>query len=411
MEMPGSKGGNLIGFSSNGRFMVKEANQEDHDSLIHCCEPLCKRVLEGESFIAPTLAHFTRVKDGKHFFAALTCVPIKHDFPSYMRYDLKGNMDDKTEFWDGEEVESVHNRCFNFAKCWYGCDTQCCQCLQTAERKKYVDGKRHAFSCAFNVTAKQRTMILESLERDVACFSDCGTMDYSLLVTIIKTTEEEIADRGGLPGSYLPNQPIVCVDPDGGGITAYYMGVIDYLQEWTLGKKIAHLVKCCCAPHPISTVPPLAYRHQFFDHFDVKFRPEAGQYTGISNARHEEAAEAGATQLVHDRLLIETKTSEKSVNANAVAAAAASAVSDHDASPVGAGKKHDAQKTATSPLLGDAKLAESQIVEDSVNVNSTAASAAAVSAVSDSSFGKNGGKKNDRRVSRNLARCFALFAQ
>ena len=322
----------MIGFSKDGRFMVKEINQADHDSLLFCCENLCKRALEGGSLLAPTLAHFTRAKDGKTFFATLSCVPTHHGF-TCSRYDLKGNMDDKTELWDGEKVQAIHNRCFNFAKCWYGCDAEYCKCLQRDDRRKYVLGKRHAFSCPFNVTPKQRSSILDSLGKDVDMLNTCGTMDYSLLVTIIKTTEAEITELGELPKSNLPNQPIVCVDPDDGRIVAYYIGIIDYLQQWTLGKKIAHLVKCCCAPHPISTVPPLAYRHQFFDHFDVKFRAVARDFVGILRTRRPDPSEAGAgiVPLVADAKLTESKTSERisSTDTTGASAAAAPVIADY----------------------------------------------------------------------------------
>lgn len=326
MRMPESKGGTVIGFTKDGRFMVKEINQEDHESLLECCKLICQRVLSCESFITPTLAHFVRT-DGRNYFATLNCLPANktHGF-TFSRYDLKGNRDDKTEVRDGDTVATIHNRCFNFAKCWFGCDAKCFKCLHKEDRTKYVRGKQHAFECAFHVTPKQRTMILDSLNKDVDVFDKCGTMDYSLLVTIIKTTKDEILELGGeLPKSYLPHQPIVCVDPDDGRILAYYIGVIDYLQQWTMGKKIAHLVKCCCAPHPISTVPPLAYRHQFYDHFDVKFCAMASKYLGMTGADRGEVEAGGIVSSCGVPKSSETSEHSRCANADSAAAPATAA--------------------------------------------------------------------------------------
>ena len=51
----------------------------------------------------------------------------------------------------------------------------------------------------------------------------------------------------------------------------FYIGIIDILQRWTASKKIAHGIKACCAPHPISTVPPASYARQFAAHFEDVF--------------------------------------------------------------------------------------------------------------------------------------------
>mgnify|MGYP000916853167 CR=1 FL=1 len=45
---------------------------------------------------------------------------------------------------------------------------------------------------------------------------------------------------------------------------AYYLGIIDFLQGWTAGKKVAHVIKFLFAPKPISTVRPKPYADQFW---------------------------------------------------------------------------------------------------------------------------------------------------
>ena len=47
----------------------------------------------------------------------------------------------------------------------------------------------------------------------------------------------------------MPKQPYVVVE--GKRATAYYIGIIDFLQGWTGGKKCAHVIKVIFAPKPV----------------------------------------------------------------------------------------------------------------------------------------------------------------
>ena len=50
-------------------------------------------------------------------------------------------------------------------------------------------------------------------------------------------------------GVGMPKQPYVVVE--GKRATAYYIGIIDFLQGWTGGKKCAHIIKVIFAPKPV----------------------------------------------------------------------------------------------------------------------------------------------------------------
>jgi hypothetical protein len=97
-------------------------------------------------------------------------------------------------------------------------------------------------------------------------------MDYSLIVGIMQRECNADGSPPAFPkgGVGMPNQPYVTVD--GKRATAYYIGIIDFLQGWTGGKKCAHIIKVLFAPKPISTIEPGAYADQFLNANDARFQ-------------------------------------------------------------------------------------------------------------------------------------------
>merc|ERR1712129_526136 len=51
-----------------------------------------------------------------------------------------------------------------------------------------------------------------------------------------------------------------------GDVMLVYIGIIDFLQLWTFGKKVAMALKFM--EQSKATIPPPAYAHRFFHHFD-----------------------------------------------------------------------------------------------------------------------------------------------
>ena len=99
----------------------------------------------------------------------------------------------------------------------------------------------HAYSVRFHVTDEQRKEIQGRIERDAQWMSDHGLMDYSLVVGIAEQKEGR-----PFPAGSDDQQPYVSRvrGPDGKAHTiAYYIGIIDFLQEWTA-------TKCASLPAP-----------------------------------------------------------------------------------------------------------------------------------------------------------------
>jgi hypothetical protein len=259
----GGKGGNPLAFTCNRTVIVKQVEGSDNDMLLLNAKLFADQGAK-DTFMVRFFCHFRSLASGVSYIAMNNCLPISKGLRWAEVFDLKGCRDDKLLILNGEPVPEVHKRCFAFWNCWYMC------CCNTNDRQRYYDGKAHALDCKFHCTPAQKTMIVEKLRRDCAFLRENGLMDYSLILGVIefKSVAEAAAKLPlGAAGDDL--QPFVAQHR--GTVYAYYMGVIDFLQEWTRGKKVAAVIKECFAPKPISTVNPKRYADQFFSYFEQKF--------------------------------------------------------------------------------------------------------------------------------------------
>jgi len=270
LRMFGGKGGNLMAFTLDKRYLVKEISSDDQQSMLKHARTIIARQMTGESLICPLFLHFTR--QGKNYVVMLNVLPADSGVIWHKKYDLKGNRDDKLLEDDGRDVVEVHKRCFYCHNCWYGCDV--IPCCTTMERKRYFLGKKHAFETEFITSDAQAKRIVSMVTGDAKLLGEAGVMDYSLIIGIIRQGEKE-----SIPPADGRNQFVFTY---GGWTYVYYMGIIDFLQEWTSTKKIAAVIKAPLAPKPLSTVPPQQYADQFA-------RAMQGKFKGLGSSRPEGA--------------------------------------------------------------------------------------------------------------------------
>ena len=293
LKMSGGKGGDMMGRSCGstfGKFFVKEVSGSDHETLLKIAGEYAEHIVSpGGSFICRFYMHVRHIKTGKFYVVMNNWIPsIKavsqgqqtklerpHDEYQFL-YDLKGAADDKTQRRDSVTVKEVHMRCWHCRDICreYVCGPSLCGAA-TPARQAYRDGKTHAITCTFEVAAGQRKIILARIEKDVSFLARLGLMDYSLIVGVKKAKvgrdADELRTQGGfLPGD-SPDQPFQVLS-EGGNAFGFYIGIIDFLQEWTLKKTVAHCIKTiACAPKPLATVPPKEYGERFVAYFKNKF--------------------------------------------------------------------------------------------------------------------------------------------
>ena len=274
MKGGGGKGGDLMGFTTDKLYIVKEVNPGDQKTLLKITEDYATHLLDPHgSLLARFFLHFSR--KGKDFLVMNNWMPpprydavdsmeeLGFDLKTnYNRFDLKGCADDKTLVALGEPVHAVHKRIFNVGM-WCG------DALWTPERKRYFEGKKHAQEVKFHVSQQVHDKISKQTRRDVQFLQKWGLMDYSLVVSYhgVPRTHLDVARSVYAGTSDGGSQPYLAASKD----TLYisYVGIIDFLQDWTCAKKVAMCVKCC--ERNKATIPPVPYGDRFASFVDAKF--------------------------------------------------------------------------------------------------------------------------------------------
>mmetsp|Transcript_27679 Transcript_27679/g.63985 ORF Transcript_27679/g.63985 Transcript_27679/m.63985 type:complete len:203 (-) Transcript_27679:67-675(-) len=126
------------------------------------------------------------------------------------------------------------------------------------ERHIYYDGKQHARKVKIALRENERNEVVDALRRDVQFLIAQGVMDYSLLVAVKRKVS-----------SFPLNVKLFrVVRPDG---TEMYMAlaIIDFLQKWTMGKRVAQVIKCMECDK--ATIPPQPYGERFIEEFSQRF--------------------------------------------------------------------------------------------------------------------------------------------
>jgi len=240
----GGKGGTLMVFLW-GKYIVKEMSEGDHVTMLEVTPSYVEHLHNGKSLICTVFLHFRDIPSGRRFFAMRNEVGNP---PFKALYDLKGCADDKTIELDGQSVEAVHKRCWNVSM-WCG------KCRWSEDRRKYYKGKQDAAHLELKMTAEDREQLVKQLAYDMEWLASHNLMDYSLLVAhkteapATKTFLQSTGDNG--------EEVILC------------LSIIDFLQKWTCGKRVARGLKVFECNK--ATVPPRIYAKRFQRHFEKSF--------------------------------------------------------------------------------------------------------------------------------------------
>lgn len=248
----GGKGGARMAFVKNSgehRWVVKEVSPVDHETLLNITESYVEHVCGRDSLLSPIYLHFKDLISGRNFFAMRNQVGSG---PFDAVFDLKACADDKTLHHMGQSVPAVHKRCW-YLHLWLG------TCFWSQARRTYWEGKRNARKVALDLSKRQREYVLNMVTRDTRWLAAHRLMDYSLLV----------ARKTGPVGFFAADtfhRPFV--NTRDGEDVALYIGIIDFLQVWTLKKNVARGVKCLECEK--ATIPPVPYSERFRTRFEKR---------------------------------------------------------------------------------------------------------------------------------------------
>lgn len=251
LEAGGGKGGTLM-VHLQGKYIVKEMSEGDHRTLYDITEDYVDHVRNGDSRLCQIFLHYRDVRTGRKFFAMRNEVGRP---PYKALYDLKGCADDKTIVKEGQSVKAIHKRIWNLSM-WCG------KCRWNQERMAYWQGKKAASALELKLPEKQRTQLIRQLEYDCNWLARQQLMDYSLLVATRTDQPDFGKDRTLRTSGDNGQELVLCI------------GIIDFLQKWTCGKRVARCLKF--AECNKATVPPGIYAQRFLRHFEERISVDKG---------------------------------------------------------------------------------------------------------------------------------------
>lgn len=246
LEKGGGKGGTLMAFLW-GKYIVKEMNKGDHEAMLKVTPSYIEHMCGGDSRICPVFLHYRDIESGRTFFAMRNEVG---GGPFKSLYDLKGCADDKILEYNGKTIEAIHKRCWNFGM-WCG------KCRWSHERHAYYNGKKEALRLKIPMSDDQREQIVKAIAYDCEWLASENLMDYSLLLATKADAPANGADRSFRIVNDNGEESFLCIS------------VIDFLQKWTCGKKVARCLKFTECNK--ATVPPKMYGKRFQRHFEKCF--------------------------------------------------------------------------------------------------------------------------------------------
>jgi len=251
----GGKGGTLMA-KVGAAYIVKELSHGDHNCLLRITSSYAQHIRAGDTLLCPIYLHFQDIVSNRFFFVMRNSIGTG---PFKALYDLKGCADDKLLAKEGEAIPAVHKRIWNVGM-WCGTNGW------TQARHRYYAGKLEARSAQIALTKEQRQSFLQALQRDTAWLASHNIMDYSLLVAIKEKPKETGTASGGLGPSNIGVRPFARKGPQGEEILVF-ISIIDFLQLWTTGKKIARVIKVL--EQNKASVPPKFYAERFAKHIAV----------------------------------------------------------------------------------------------------------------------------------------------
>lgn len=254
----GGKGGTAMAHVGSG-YIVKELSKSDHNTLLKITSSYAQHVRsEDGTLLSPIYMHFRDIETDRFFFVMRNAIGSG---PFSALYDLKGCADDKAMVLNGEKIPAVHKRVWNFSL-WGS------KYFWSSERRRYYAGKLDARNVRIACTTEQRKMLITRIGRDVAWLKENRLMDYSLLVAT-KTWNDSTATGGVYPSVLGPGM----LRKRDNKTELLYVSIIDFLQLWTTGKKVAMYLKF--AERNKATVPPAQYGDRFLKHFTTHIIADA----------------------------------------------------------------------------------------------------------------------------------------
>lgn len=284
-------------FSKNGEFFVKAQTLTEIQSLREMLPSYVRYLSKNRSSLLIKFLGAHQIKMyGKEMYFVIMCNVFPKDAVIHERYDLKGSW--VRRHGNSGVFVTGHGE------------------VMKKESPLYLDNDIHQ---SIELHPAAANAIFRQLKSDAQFLAAQGLMDYSLLVGVVKARMEVLDNV--VPGEYsdellknLTRDNPFLLDSSGGlrpicveGAATYYVGMIDLLQRWDIGKKVEYWFKTLVLgwdKEGVSAIDPQKYCSRFVNRVTKKlFVGIHGSGEGVTHDRmageHGRRSSAATSRVSH----------------------------------------------------------------------------------------------------------------
>ena len=274
--------GAFLYFSADSQFIVKTMTPSEFVVLMRILPAYVRYVEQNPKSLLTRFigCHSIRLQStGKIFFVVMTNIFYKAKH-LHERYDLKGSWINRSSRADNATGEGKRVATCKFCQQYYlrGApkSESTCPVRPNGKHSPSTVLKDMDVNWRFTLEPDDHARLVEQMEQDAAWLRDQEIMDYSLLVGVhrkIVPVNADVVGKGSLNAAESAAAPLHSyAAPFATAPGIFYFGIIDILQDWSLGKRVERAFKTCLGAvfgaarersAGISAVAPDAYHDRF----------------------------------------------------------------------------------------------------------------------------------------------------
>jgi 1-phosphatidylinositol-4-phosphate 5-kinase len=243
----GGRSGEFFFYSDDGSLLIKSCSSTDREQLLRILPNYVHYLKQNpKSLLVPIFGLFEMVfPQIDQTLLVIVMQNINYKIPrDYVSavYDLKGSRIHRQSFTE-QEIQAAKQQKFKLSRVGKDLDFQ------------VLEG-------TIQLSQDARQEILDQLKKDTAFLEENSIMDYSLMISKIKDDSRfRLLKKNEHSRAYM----LTSEKPGNEGLT-FCLGVIDYLQEYNLHKKLERIYKIlrhCRTDAQVSVSPPDYYASRF----------------------------------------------------------------------------------------------------------------------------------------------------
>jgi 1-phosphatidylinositol-4-phosphate 5-kinase len=254
--------GAFMFFCGGGEFIVKTIRDREarvlHASLKEYVQHLRANK---ESFLCRFIGSYSLEVYSQTFYFVVMANCFDPKAKINERYDIKGS-------WVGRSADPSKNKkrstCRHCNTYFVPAKKEKCSVIVGCHEANIVL-KDNDLRTKIHMVASESAAVVDMIKKDSVLLGRLGVMDYSLLIGVKKRKFPVVVDESEtvVPGA---NRQSTFRASSVTGPALYYLGIVDFLQDWTFAKQVERMFKIYFTrkdPDGLSVMEPIAYMERF----------------------------------------------------------------------------------------------------------------------------------------------------